>query len=111
MKKEIICEECGGLGYYEFYLDDENELIQQTCDMCMGERVCVINVDTCLVYLADGRLVVLEIRRTVNRPNNPSINEIIYTYCNYHYGESPMGFTEIDDMDFIDKDWNVVNHE
>ena len=109
MKREIICEECCGLGYYEFYVDDE--LMQQMCDMCMGERVIGIPVDVYLVELDDGRLIAMEIRRTVNRPNNPSADSIIDRYCNYHYGKSPMSFVEIDDMVFIDKDWSVVDYE
>lgn len=110
MKKEIICEECGGTGEYDFYLDDEG-FAPQTCDMCMGCGIISINVDSYLVELGNGKLIVLEIRRTMHRPNNPSINSIIDTYCKYHYGKSPMSFTEINEMDFIDTDWSVEDHE
>jgi hypothetical protein len=59
---------------------------------------------------------VLSILNTVNRPNNPSIEEIVGAYVFYSYGYVFYNFKEIEDTtmkieSYIGETWNIENHQ
>ena len=59
---------------------------------------------------------VLSILNTVNRPNNPSIEEIVGTYVFYNYGYVFYSFKEIEDTtteieSYIGETWNIENYQ
>lgn len=110
-----ICSICGGLGYEKFDLDGTD--IDLCCDNCMGEgsyekssTLAVIKIIDKLGDYADG--IILDIEDTINRPNNPEVDEIVETYMKYHYGEliDYNYKTTRNKIVTIDEEWNIENY-
>ena len=54
--------------------------------------------------------IILNIKQSVDRLNNPTDEEIIETYVAYNYGDDSFpSFEEIDTV-VIDEDWNIENY-
>ncbi len=54
----------------------------------------------------------LDIKDTVNRPNNPEVHDIVETWIKYHYGNVNYDYCEVDDDEYevIDENWNIENY-
>ncbi len=112
------CTECGGLGYIEYadYDYEENITdfgIRVTCDLCQGEGFYKARSVPFLITIHTKPMqkVVLDIEDTVDRPNNPEIQDIVDTYVKYNYGEVNYNYNEIDDIAEIPLEWNIENYK
>jgi len=114
-----ICEECGGLGYYQFDTSDtrEDELpmyIDLCCDNCQGEGFVNVKSTKLFVKVYKDKKILkrlfFEIEDSINRPNNPEWYEILESYLLYNYGTTDYECEEMEEVVEIDEDWNIEDY-
>ncbi len=108
-----ICDVCGGIGEItsiETNFNGDHEEVSWSCYNCSDTGYVDISSTKVLVVLDEDNFV-LEIHDAINRPNNPSIEEIVDAYVKYNYGNRDYQFYIVSENAVeIDENWNIENY-
>lgn len=109
------CDVCDGTGYEELHLEQDLIPITVPCVKCDGSgNVKIPSVNLVVtIYTKPLTRQLLSIEKTVNRPNNPEVHEIVEAWIKYNYGNiENYDYCEVDSYTFenIDANWNIENY-